>query len=83
MNAIHILLFLFIDLAYSRYLIVDKTNLKNNTSHDIVEEVQHAVCRVATEEIQASANASITRQLKGVCSTSKYKFILFCHINIA
>ncbi|GJQ88128.1 hypothetical protein Trydic_g13135 [Trypoxylus dichotomus] len=55
-------------LRIHRYLLND-TYLENSTHHDTVEEVQHAVCKIATEEIQASANASITRQLKGVCST--------------
>lgn len=74
MKSALLLFFLFVDRIYSRYLL-DKNHIKNATEHDTVEEIQHAVCKVATAEIQASANASITRQLKGVCSTSKYKLI--------
>lgn len=37
----------------------------------MVEDTQHAVCKIMTKEFEATANASITRQLKGVCNTSK------------
>ncbi|KAK5650348.1 hypothetical protein RI129_001377 [Pyrocoelia pectoralis] len=35
------------------------------------EEIQHAICKIATEDIEASANATITRELKGVCTTKE------------
>ncbi|XP_060526800.1 uncharacterized protein LOC132702278 isoform X2 [Cylas formicarius] len=41
----------------------------NSGSDDDPHEIQHAVCKVFTKEIEASAKATITRQLKGVCST--------------
>ncbi|XP_019769446.1 uncharacterized protein LOC109543944 [Dendroctonus ponderosae] len=34
-------------------------------------ETQFAVCKVVTKEIEATAKATITRQLKGVCSSSE------------
>lgn len=33
------------------------------------EEVQHAVCQIFTKDFEATANATITRQLKGVCTS--------------
>lgn len=40
-------------------------------SEDLPQETQHAVCKVFTKEIEASARATITRQLKGVCSAKE------------
>ncbi|XP_050296223.1 uncharacterized protein LOC126736063 [Anthonomus grandis grandis] len=34
------------------------------------QEVQHAVCQISTKDIDATAKATITRQLRGVCSTN-------------
>lgn len=37
------------------------------------EEVQHAICQIFTKDFEATANATITRQLKGVCTSgNKY-----------
>jgi hypothetical protein len=36
-----------------------------------VLETQHAMCRVTTEELVATAQATVTRVLKGLCNTSK------------
>lgn len=49
-----------------------------------VEEIQNAICSIATKEIEATANATITRQLKGVCTSSKEtsKFIVFQRLNV-
>lgn len=33
------------------------------------EEVQHAICQIFTKDFEATANATITRQLKGVCTS--------------
>ncbi|XP_066245211.1 uncharacterized protein [Euwallacea similis] len=33
------------------------------------QEIQHAACRIFTKEIEASAKSTVTRQLKGVCSS--------------
>lgn len=38
---------------------------------EVAEETQHAICKIITEEIQTSANATVKRQLKGVCTSSK------------
>ncbi|KAK4883533.1 hypothetical protein RN001_006852 [Aquatica leii] len=43
----------------------------NNTSFDAPEEIQHAICKIATEDIEASANATIRRELKGVCTSKE------------
>ncbi|KAJ8935790.1 hypothetical protein NQ314_012640, partial [Rhamnusium bicolor] len=42
----------------------------NNIRNDTAEEVQNAICTITTKEIEASANATITRQLKGVCTST-------------
>lgn len=34
-------------------------------------EIQNAMCNIVTDQIKATANATITRQLKGVCHASK------------
>lgn len=36
-----------------------------------VLETQHATCRITTEELVATAQATVTRVLKGLCNTSK------------
>ncbi|VEN52448.1 unnamed protein product [Callosobruchus maculatus] len=41
------------------------TDFENKTA---VEEVQNAICSISTKEFEASANATISRQLKGVTS---------------
>lgn len=40
---------------------------------DVIEDNQHAICNITTKDVQATANASITRQLKGVCTSSEYE----------
>lgn len=42
--------------------------VQNKTS---VEETQHAVCKIVTKELQATANVTLTRELKGVCTSSE------------
>lgn len=39
-----------------------------------VLETQHATCRITTEELVATAQATVTRVLKGLCNTSKLLF---------
>lgn len=41
---------------------------QNKTS---AEETQHAVCKIVTNELQATANVTLTRELKGVCTSSE------------
>nr|XP_023021619.1 uncharacterized protein LOC111509976 isoform X2 [Leptinotarsa decemlineata] len=41
-----------------------------SAANDTAEEIQHAICRISSKELQASANATLTRQLKGVCTSS-------------
>lgn len=45
----------------------------NNSSVVVGEatETQQATCHIVTEKLAATANATVTRALKGVCSTSK------------
>ncbi|CAG9815289.1 unnamed protein product [Phaedon cochleariae] len=43
----------------------------SNVTNDTAEEIQHAICKISTKELEASANATITRQLKGVCTTNE------------
>lgn len=37
-----------------------------------VEEIQNAVCHIAVSELKASANATMTRQLKGILTICTY-----------
>lgn len=39
------------------------------------EETQHAVCKIVTKELQATANVTLTRELKGVCTSSERIFM--------
>lgn len=52
----------------------------NNSSFNVGEatETQQATCHIVTEKLAATASATVTRALKGVCSTSKndYKYII-------
>nr|CAI5843945.1 unnamed protein product [Callosobruchus analis] len=54
------------------YLKLD-TDFENKTA---VEEVQNAICSISTKEFEASANATISRQLKGVCTSAAVKSML-------
>lgn len=54
---------------------IEKINLAvrnfNSTSDEGVTETQHATCKITTEELVASARASVTRVLTGTCNASK------------
>ncbi|XP_065170265.1 uncharacterized protein, partial [Atheta coriaria] len=52
---------------------MDNTNLTLTDDYDAAEETQHTFCKIATEELQATANATITRELKGVCTSKELK----------
>ncbi|KAF5270359.1 hypothetical protein FQR65_LT05547 [Abscondita terminalis] len=43
----------------------------SSTDNDLPEEIQHAICKIATQDIEASANATIRRELKGVCTSNE------------
>ncbi|KAF5288033.1 hypothetical protein FQA39_LY15529 [Lamprigera yunnana] len=43
----------------------------NDTNSILPEEIQHAICKIATENIEASANATIKRELKGICTSKE------------
>lgn len=47
-----------------------------------VLETQHTTCRVTTEQLVATAQATVTRVLKGLCNTSKLLFMLSCMLEI-
>jgi hypothetical protein len=60
---------------------------KEETTERVVEdngrevlETQHAMCRVTTEELVATAQATVTRVLKGLCNTSKFHFDILLRI---
>lgn len=53
---------------------VDKQENKPIESSKEVLETQHATCRVTTEELVATAQATVTRVLKGLCHSSKYNY---------
>ncbi|CAH1996903.1 unnamed protein product [Acanthoscelides obtectus] len=55
------------------FYITSNIGFENKTA---VEEVQNAVCTISTQEFEASANATISRQLKGVCSSAELKSML-------
>ncbi|XP_044762386.1 uncharacterized protein LOC123319462 [Coccinella septempunctata] len=52
------------------FWIIDGHNVKV-IRQDIAEETQHAICNISTKDVQTSANASVTRQLKGVCTSKQ------------
>lgn len=37
-----------------------------------VTETQHATCHIITERLAATARATVTRALKGICNSSKW-----------
>jgi hypothetical protein len=49
---------------------------------DTAEETQHAICKIITQEVQTSANATVKRQLKGVCTTSESQLLFFVYRSI-
>jgi hypothetical protein len=56
---------------------------KQETSKDLIEEndqevleMQHATCIVTTEQLVATAQATVTRVLKGLCNASKSSLML-------
>jgi hypothetical protein len=56
---------------------------KQETSEELIEEndqevleMQHATCRVTTEQLVATAQATVTRVLKGLCNASKSLLML-------
>lgn len=44
---------------------------------ETTKETQHAVCKIVTEELQATANVSLTRELKGVCTSGEQKKLTY------
>ncbi|KAG5874565.1 hypothetical protein JTB14_019567 [Gonioctena quinquepunctata] len=63
------LLFIFISV---RVFFVNSLYLPQvpKVANDTAEEIQHAICKITSKELEATANATITRQLKGVCTSS-------------
>lgn len=55
---------------YDAFKIVTYSDITDSVTENN-QEVEHAVCKIVTKEIEATANATVTRQLKGVCTTSK------------
>jgi hypothetical protein len=58
---------------------------KEETTEQLIEEngqevleTQHATCRVTTEQLVATAQATVTRVLKGLCNASKLLLMLSC-----
>ncbi|KOC62633.1 TNF receptor-associated factor 6 [Habropoda laboriosa] len=47
---------------------LQKISDRNETIDEEVTETQHATCKIATEELVASARASVTRVLTGACN---------------
>lgn len=45
-----------------------------NVTADSVEasETQYATCQIVTDKLVATASATVSRALKGVCTTSEY-----------
>nr|XP_022910125.1 uncharacterized protein LOC111421216 [Onthophagus taurus] len=53
------------------FLIIITQISSKSVPASIPTEIQHAVCKITTEKVQAVANASISRELKGVCSSKE------------
>ena len=47
-----------------------KEEISQESSREVTE-TQHATCKINTEELVATAQATVTRVLKGLCNTSK------------
>nr|CAH7717192.1 unnamed protein product [Callosobruchus chinensis] len=70
---------MFFWLILIEFFCVDCFYLKLDTDYEnktAVEEVQNAICSISTKEFEASANATISRQLKGVCTSAALKSML-------
>jgi hypothetical protein len=59
---------------------------KEETPEELIEandqevlETQHATCRVTTEQLVATAQATVTRVLKGLCNASK-SLLMLSHV---
>ncbi|XP_017792941.1 PREDICTED: TNF receptor-associated factor 6-A-like [Habropoda laboriosa] len=67
-----VLLFLLFNTLYLTWCDASDANLsdhyRNETIDEEVTETQHATCKIATEELVASARASVTRVLTGACN---------------
>ncbi|CAL7938536.1 unnamed protein product [Xylocopa violacea] len=64
-----VLLFLYLNTLYLTRCDASVSRLYTNlTSDEDVIETQHATCKIATEELVASARASVTRVLTGACN---------------
>ncbi|XP_076165532.1 uncharacterized protein LOC143145739 [Ptiloglossa arizonensis] len=65
----NVLLFLCFSTLYLTRCDASNTELYANTTNDgDVTETQHATCKITTEELVASARATVTRVLTGACS---------------
>ncbi|XP_072384105.1 uncharacterized protein [Diabrotica undecimpunctata] len=61
------LFFLTLVIAVNGLYLPDVT--KRKTVNDTGEEIQHAICKIASKDLEATANATIFRELKGVCTS--------------
>ncbi|XP_076759095.1 uncharacterized protein LOC143428256 [Xylocopa sonorina] len=69
MTPILLFFFLYLNTLYLTRCDATVSGLyKNITSDEDVTETQHATCKIATEELVASARASVTRVLTGACN---------------
>jgi hypothetical protein len=64
----------------------DLVTAKEETPEELTEEndqevleTQHATCRVTTEQLVATAQATVTRVLKGLCNASK-SLLMLSHV---
>ncbi|CAG9860933.1 unnamed protein product [Phyllotreta striolata] len=57
----------FVLFGQGLYLPQDKLQKKP----DAAEEIQHAICKIASKDLEATANATIFRELKGVCTSNE------------
>ncbi|XP_076294903.1 TNF receptor-associated factor 6-A [Lasioglossum baleicum] len=71
----YVLLFLYLNTLYLTCCVASVASTPklvftgvNLTSDEEVTETQHATCKIATEELVASAKATVTRVLTGACS---------------
>lgn len=62
---------LFIDFINTQTEFVEDDSAGSGNNSGELFETQHTICQINTLQLAATAKATVTRALKGVCLTSK------------
>ncbi|XP_076677640.1 uncharacterized protein LOC143373893 [Andrena cerasifolii] len=68
MTASKVLLLLYLSTLYLTCCDASDARASDLSAADDVKETQHATCKIATEELVATASATVTRVLTGACN---------------